>query len=360
MPIYKKQGKKGTTYTIKVSKSIAPGQPKSFYATAHSMAEAKVKEQELREKLAISASSLTVAEGANRYLVDQKLRCKITTYQSTIAIVTKQIIPHLGKYKIMDVTPRVIRNLQNDWLQSNYQPSYLSLLNSKLSALFNYFIRFYGLPSNPVKLAGPLGSRHAKEMSFWTLDEYEKFYSGLDATEDASYRLLFQILFYTGCRVGEAFALFPSDINVKDRYISITKTFVHLPGQDILQTPKTRSSIREVSIPTFLVKQIDNYMSRLPGKEMRLFFNISKFSLFRKMRAACKKTGVKLIRVHDLRHSAVAFLISQNVPIIEIAKRCGHRSPDITYHVYAHLYPNKEKSIADLMDTIHDNRSEMT
>ncbi len=357
MSIYKEHRKKGISYTIKVTKTIAPGQQKSFYATAHTLAEAKVKEQELRGKLAITASSLSVAEGANRYLSDHKLRCKITTYQSTHLIITKQIIPRLGKYKITDVTPRVIRNLQNDWLESNYQPSYLSLLNSKLSSLFNYFLRFYGLPSNPVKLAGPLGARHAKEMAFWTLDEYEKFYAGLDGSNDESYKVLFQLLFYTGCRIGEAFALFPADVNVEERYICISKTFVHLNGQDILQTPKTRSSIRQVSIPSFLAKQIEDYMTRLPEKKMRLFFNISKFALHRKMRSVCQKTGVKLIRVHDLRHSAVAFLISQNVPIIEISKRCGHRSPDITYHVYAHMYPSKEKSIADLLDTIHENRN---
>lgn len=358
MPIYKKRGAKGISYKIQITRTLVPGQTKTFYATASTLAEAKEKEQELFAKTAFTVNTLTVEEGANRYLADQKLRCKITTFESTLAIIQKQILPFLGKYKIINVTPRVIRELQNHWLQSDYQQSYLSLLNAKLSGLFNYFMRFYSLGTNPVKLAGPLGNRHSKEMSFWTLEEYEKFYAGLDDINDVSYRLLFQILFYTGCRIGEAFALFPSDINIEERYICITKTFVRLKGKDILQTPKTRSSIRQISIPTFLVKQIDDYISRLPDKETRLFFNISKFALHRKMRSVCQKTGVKLIRVHDLRHSAVAFLVSQNVPIIEISKRCGHRSPDITYHVYAHMYPTKEKSIADLLDTIHSNRHE--
>ncbi len=357
MPIYKQSRTKRTTYKVQVTARDGPGKSRTLYGTAHSLAEAKAKEQELREKLATAASSLTVAEGAERYLADQLLRCKITTYQSTSLIIEKQIVPTLGKYKITDVNPRIIRELQNQWLKNDYQPSYLSSLNTKLSGLFNYFMRLYGLPSNPVKLAGPLGDRHSKEMKFWTFEEYENFYAGLDDKDDLPYRVLFQILFYTGCRIGEAFALFPADINIAEKYINIDKTFTRLKGQDILQTPKTRSSIRHVSIPNFLTKQIEDYISRLPDDKTRLFFNISKFSLFRKMRSVCKKTGVKLIRVHDIRHSAVAFLISQGVPIIEISKRCGHRSPDITYRVYAHLYPNKERSIADLLETIHANRN---
>ena len=75
------------------------------------------------------------------------------------------------------------------------------------------------------------------------------------------------------------------------------------------------------------------------------------------MRTVCNKTGVKLIRVHDLRHSAVALLIEEGVPIMEISKRCGHRSADVTYKVYAHLYPNKEESIARMLDKIHDKNN---
>lgn len=353
MPYYKKRNSKKTVYRVQVTSTDVPGHTKTIYATAHSLSEAKEKEKELQQKLAIAASSLTIKEGITRYLVDQRLRTKITTYKSTYAILTKQIEPYLGNYKIIDVAPRMIRDLQNEWLKKGYRPSYLSLLHAKLSALFVYFERFYALKSNPVKLAGTIGSRNAKEMNFWTYDEYIKFYKGLRSKDDIAYQVLYQILFYTGCRIGEAFALFPSDVDCKNRVIHITKTYVRLDGKDIIQPPKTRSSVRDVSIPHFLVAQLSEYIKHLPGTDCRLFFNLSKFSLFRKMRSNCQKTGVKLIRVHDIRHSAVAFLIAKGVPILEISKRCGHRTPDITYRVYAHLYPDKEQSIAELLDKIH-------
>lgn len=359
MPYYKQKRKKGEiSYKVQITATIAPGEHRTVYATAHSVAEAKRKEEELRQLVSVDAGGMTIEEGARRYLADQKLRLKQTTFNSSKFIIEKQILPFIGSYKITAVSPNIVRKLQNQWLTQGFKQTYLNLLNAKLSALFNYFIRFYGLSRNPVKLAGPLGNRYPGEMQFWTLDEYKKFYEGLDPLKDYSYRVLFQVLFFTGMRIGEAFALFPDDIDIDKGVISITKTYARIDGKDIFQTPKTKNSVRQVSIPRFLNEMLNEYIKHLTSSDTRLFFQISKWSLWRKMHTVCRKTGVKLIRVHDLRHSAVALLIEEGVPIMEISKRCGHRSPDITYKVYAHLYPHKEESIALLLDKLHNSCEE--
>ena len=51
----------------------------------------------------------------------------------------------------------------------------------------------------------------------------------------------------------------------------------------------------------------------------------------------------------------IIYVISQNVPILEISKRVGHSTPDITYGVYAHLYPNKDRNIAQKEDADFKN-----
>lgn len=360
MPIYKRKTKnKGRVYRVQVHGTIAPGKYATKYGTARTLTEAKQIEVDLKAQFAVSASMMSVTEGIHRYLDDLSLRVKLTTYESAKIVLLNQIDPYIGGFKITDVTPQVFRlKLHNHWLAQGYKPAYISLLNSRASALFNYFVRFYNLSKNPVKLAGHVGARNSKEMSFWTLDEFNDFYKGLDSIDDLSYCVLFQLLYYTGMRIGEAFALLPADIDFRTKVIHITKTYVRFKGQDIIQPPKTRQSIRDISIPEFLTRMLAEYIKRLPDEKTRLFFNISKYSLWRKMRSVCKKTGVKLIRVHSIRHSAVAFLIDQGVPILEISKRCGHRSPDITWRVYSHLYPNREQSIAKLLDKVHESAHE--
>ena len=52
---------------------------------------------------------------------------------------------------------------------------YLRSVSSQLSCLFNHAVKYYGLPANPVKKAGHMGTKKSREMLFWTRKEYEKF-----------------------------------------------------------------------------------------------------------------------------------------------------------------------------------------
>jgi integrase len=68
------------------------------------------------------------------------------------------------------------------------------------------------------------------------------------------------------------------------------------------------------------------------------------------MKRYTEKAGVKPIRVHDLRHSHVAYLINQGVEPLIIKERLGHKDIQITLNTYGHLYPSQQKQVADLLD----------
>lgn len=78
------------------------------------------------------------------------------------------------------------------------------------------------------------------------------------------------------------------------------------------------------------------------------------------MERGTKQTGVKRIRIHDLRHSHVSLLIDIGFSAVAIADRVGHESIDITYR-YAHLFPSKQTEMADKLDQErsieHDGKS---
>ena len=54
-------------------------------------------------------------------------------------------------------------------------------------------------------------------------------------------------------------------------------------------------------------------------------------------------------RYYDLRHSHVAYLIELGFSPVEIAERMGHESISVTF-TYSHLYPSKQKSLADKLN----------
>ena len=84
------------------------------------------------------------------------------------------------------------------------------------------------------------------------------------------------------------------------------------------------------------------------GEEDRMF-TITKSYLHREMDRGSKEAGVKRIRIHDLRHSAISLLIDMGFSATAIADRVGHESIDITYN-YAHLFPSKQKEMAERLN----------
>ena len=78
-------------------------------------------------------------------------------------------------------------------------------------------------------------------------------------------------------------------------------------------------------------------------------FPVTKSYLHHEMDRGSKASGVKRIRIHDLRHSHVSLLIEMGFSALAIADRVGHESIDITYR-YAHLFPSKQNEMADELD----------
>ena len=72
------------------------------------------------------------------------------------------------------------------------------------------------------------------------------------------------------------------------------------------------------------------------------------------MERGCKETGVKKIRIHDLRHSHISLLIDMGFSALAIAERVGHEAINITYN-YAHLFPTRQTEMADQLNIERGN-----
>lgn len=196
-------------------------------------------------------------------------------------------------------------------------------------------------------------------MDFWTYDEYKKFISTIPP--GTQYYLLFEVLFWTGCRIGEALAITPADINEMGCQISIDKTYYRIKGKDVITTPKTEQSVRVIETPEFLRDELKDYLERLYGipSDERIF-PIGQEAVQHKMKRNSEKAGVKKIRVHDLRHSHVAYLINRGVEPLIIKERLGHKDIRITLNTYGHLYPSKQRTIADMLEADVKKANERT
>ena len=284
------------------------------------------------------------------YCADMETRLREHTMRTKKYIVELKILPYFGDKRVNDITAADIRQWQNELIKMGYSPTYLKTINNQLSAIFNYAVRYYDLKSNPCVKAGSMGKSKAEEMDFWTGEEFRKFIDSV-MNKRLSY-MAFMTLYWTGMRMGELLALNPKDIDLEKRTISITKSYQRLGKKDVITPPKTPKSKRVITIPEFLAADIKDYMDSLYDlQENDRLFPITKYYLEHEMQRGIKESGVKRIRVHDLRHSHASMLIELGFSPLEIANRLGHEKVETTLNTYAHLYPNKQTKLAERLDS---------
>lgn len=141
-------------------------------------------------------------------------------------------------------------------------------------------------------------------MHFWTQDEFLQFIEYMKVKPVSYYA--FEILYWTGIREGELLALTPSDFNFVTKRLIINKSYQRIGQKDMITDPKTEQSNRTISLPDFLCEEIQDFIASLYGitPNMRIF-NVTKSYLHHEMDRGCKESGVKRIRIHDLRHPYV-------------------------------------------------------
>ena len=293
------------------------------------------------------------------YLSDIKPQIKLNTYRTKVHIINTHIRPYFEEKSLSEISPTDILQWQNELLSKRdendkgYAQTYLRTLQNQLTAIFNHAVRYYDLAKNPCSKGKKMGKAKAKEMLFWTKDEYTKF---ADAIKDKpiSY-YAFEILYWTGVRMSEMLALERGDINLEKRTLKIDKQVQRIDGIEYTTTPKTDKGNRVIELPEFLCNELEDYFGMIYKiDEHTRLFNITKSYLHHEMDRGSKAAGVKRIRIHDLRHSACAALIELGFSPVQIAERLGHESATITMR-YAHLYPSVQRTMADkLNDMFHD------
>lgn len=348
MPVYKDE--KRNTWYCKCNYRDWLGESKSKmkrgFATKK---EALEWEREFLQRQS-SSMDMKLSSFVDVYFDDKAPRLKERSIMTKRTLIETKILPYFGDKQMNDITAVDIIKWQNALLNQEYKPTYLRMIQNQLTALFNHAERFYDLKDNPCKKVDKMGRANAKELNFWTKDEFEVFIQCF-TEEEEMYRIIFLMLFWLGCRVGELLALTESDIDLEGGTVSISKTYFRRNKTDYITVPKTESSNRKITIPQFLQDEIKQFLDRqyelMPEERI---FPITDRAIQKKMKQKTEQAKLKPIRVHDLRHSHIALLIEKGMQPLVIAQRVGHDSVNTTMNIYGHLYPNKQKQVADLLN----------
>ena len=287
-------------------------------------------------------------------------RLKESTQYAKERIIAVHILPFFKSKAMRDITSTDVLTWQNQLMKyrdangNGYTPSYLKTIHNQLSCILNFAVSHFHLQENAARLAGNMGSDKNCRFNVWSEEEYRKFSKAVMKWPVAYYA--FEVLYWSGCRLGELLALKIDDLDLEKRVLHIRQTYYRRGGVDHFTEPKTDESKRVVPLPQFLVDELQEYLDMLysPNPNERVF-PVSKGYLEHKMCDGCRDAGLSRIRIHDLRHSHVSLLIREGFNAVEIGNRVGHKSREVTFR-YAHLFAMNQRSIADRLD--HMNAQE--
>lgn len=371
-------------WLVSVSYKDSNGKNCRKWATAHSLKEAKDLEDKLKKEVraGIFSNKATLDSMAMELFSRKKEEIKRTSLDSYMLIYNVYIKPSLGNKGINDFSVKTC----SDWKKSIDEE--LSLTRKKniyvtLHMILRYAFKTYGytaiylLESVGNFKKDPNAVVEHKALQYWKPEQFNSFINKMrEFCEKANPRsqeymcrwssyVLLSICFYAGLRRGEANALYVSDFHCGENpYLDITKSVTKKVkgGGWFLTGPKNPQSVRKVPIPRSLALLLEEHINcrlkKIEGYNEAFYLcggqtPVNDSSTDRIKESIERKNGIPHITVHDLRHSYVSVLINSNVPITTISKLVGHSSPDITWKVYSHLYPETMTRVVDVFDELN-------
>lgn len=293
------------------------------------------------------------------YLPWYKTQVKESTYKNRLNTIEKHF-KFFYRKKVNEIEPIHVQTWQLK-LAKDYSPNYVRIIQGMLSLAFDRAIILGLAKKNPARMVGNIKSKKVK-VDFWTLEEFQKVISLLYKGDYYEHYLFicFWLLFTTGLRIGEAAALQWEDIDFESGIISVTKTLYYKSMNEYtFVDPKTSASIRTVVIDKDTIRELNDWMEvqKKVLKDCNFVLSYSgiptsKHTLPRALEKLAGLAGVHRIKIHALRHSHVALLISMGVNPLIVKDRLGHEKIQTTLGTYGHLYPNSNFEVAKMLGGI--------
>lgn len=379
--VYKRNSKKGFSYTYRIEAGIDPktGKRKQVTKSGFKTAkEARAAAQPILNKLLLGEriieSNITFGEYAAIWLADKSNTLKISSRNNNLEAI-KIANRYFSHLKMKNITPYMYQQFINNY-GANVKLTTLKTRHVIIKNIFNYAVKYKLINSNPaidVEFPRKIMKKIDITDLYLTKDELKAFLSFLENKVYKSSGYLYPLcvlLAYTGMRVGEACALTWEDIDFNNKSIFIhstmyAKNYNNYVKQD---TPKSQSSIRKIYIDNFLIKILKKWQKKQLINRLRngrinkidvenyvfttivLHTNEEKAVLPIAVAAAFKYINKKHlfpkhIHAHMLRHTHVSLLAeTRKVSLTDIQARLGHSSDKITRKVYLHV---TEKSKID-------------
>jgi integrase len=275
------------------------------------------------------------------------------------SILDRHLLPHFGSTAMAKITPAMVEaylaglRKATPYKRPGTTTTAGTVRNVRnvLSAVGRYGVRSGAIRYNPVAEIQTPKTQTRREMLFLTAGQVNDLADAIDER----YRLAVVLSAYTGIRAGELAALKVGRVEMLRRRLHVVESIAEVHGATVTNTPKNGRS-RTVPLPRFLLEPLaaemtggpDAYVFTAPEGGPIRHSNVYR----RYFKPAAAEIGLPELRWHDLRHTAVSFMVAAGIEPLVISRALGHGSISVTYDVYGHILPSQEDALGEAMDRL--------
>lgn len=371
-------------------------------------------EEEVKSGIAQDGRRITFKAFSERWLTDYAAANlqpgTVTKYTQELE---SKINPAIGHLKLADLKPGVLNSFfaglakdgaRKDGKPGGYSKASIAKTRNVISAILRTAAEWELIDRNPCeKVKLTTGVDTAEQIKFFTPEQAKTFLAYIEAPysfkitghqrlDDTGIpytvgdyeihkeipeqiRILFNLAIYTGLRKGEILALEFSDIDFEKDTVSIAKAATVVNGKQICKQPKTKMSVRSITIPHDLTLRI----SALKQSREQFAADVGDFwqgkdwifvqdngqmmnystpyqalqDVLRRYNAdKPPEDQLPTIPFHGLRHTAATLLIAAGVDVRTISARLGHALTSTTLNIYIHALKESDHKAANAISSL--------
>ena len=281
----------------------------------------------------------------NKYI---KYTVKLRTYDRYKYIIEKHINYYLGDKELNELSPQLLQDFVLEKVEKGNLKTGQALANNSVIAIVNVLKQALANAvslelvdkeyTNKIKLP----SATEKPITAFEKQEQQLLEQYCMNSKKANH-IGIVICLYTGLRIGELLSLTWEDIDFEKGLLNVNKEAYRLKQNGewhtIIDTPKTKSSIRIIPIP----KQLLNKLKQL-HKKSKFDYIVSTNkngvvgtrSYQRTYELILKKLNIPYKNFHSLRHTFATRAVELGIDVKSLAEIMGHKNPTVTLQRYTH------------------------